>query len=95
MFKSESIIHNLLIEVDSLSRRITTIQQAYTNTKHLGLRERLFYENKNISQRISEIFLIAKELKKRNKERISFSGLLLEKCERTIYQYRVENLFFL
>ena len=96
MLKSESIIHNLLIEIDSLSRRITTIQQAYCNTKHLGLRERLFYENKNISQRISEILSIAKELKKRNKERISFSSLLLEKCERTIYQYRVEkNLFFL
>ena len=96
MFRSESIINNLLTEVDSLSRRITTIQQAYCNTTHLGLRERLFYENKNISQRISEIFLIAKELKKRNKERISFSSLLLEKCERTIYQYRVEkNLFFL
>ena len=63
MLKSESIIHNLLIEIDSLSRRITTIQQAYCNTKHLGLRERLFYENKNISQRISEILSIAKELK--------------------------------
>ena len=96
MIRSESIINNLITEVDSLSRRITTIKQAYCNTTHLGLRERLFYENKNISQRISEIFLIAKELKKRNKERISFSSLLLEKCERTIYQYRVEkNLFFL
>ena len=95
MYKSESIINNLLIEVDSLSLRITNIQKAYFNTTHLGLRERLFYENKNISQRISEIFLIAKELKKRNKEKISFSSLLLEKCERSIYQNRVEkNLFF-
>ena len=96
MFRSESIINNLLIEVDSLSIRITNIQQAYFNTMHLGLRERLFYENKNISKRISEIFLIAKELKKRNSEKISFSSLLLEKCERAIYQNRVEkNLFFL
>ena len=96
MFRSESIINNLLIEVDSLSCRITNIHQAYCNTSHLGLRERLFYENKNISQRISEIFSIAKELKKRNYESISFSSLLLEKCERTIYQNRVKmDLFFL
>ena len=96
MYISESIINNLLMEIDSLSYRITNIRQTYLNTSHVGLRARLFYENKNISQRLREIFLIAKELKKRNKERISFSSLLLEKCERTIYQYRVEkNLFFL
>ena len=96
MLISESIINSLLIEVDSLSRRITNIQEAYCNTSHLGLRERLFYENKNISQRISEILLIAKNLNKRNNDNISFSSLLLEKCERTIYQNRIKkNLFFL
>ena len=96
MFRSESIINNLLIELDSLSHRITNIHQAYFNTTHLRLRERLFYENENISQRINEIFLIAKEFKKRNHEKISFSSLLIEKCERIIYQNRVEkNLFFL
>tara|TARA_Y100001968_G_C19293168_1_gene685260 strand:+ start:102 stop:356 length:255 start_codon:yes stop_codon:yes gene_type:complete len=84
------------MEVDSLSHRITNIQQEYLNTTHLGLRERLIYENENISQRINEIYFIAKELKKRNLEKISFSSLLLEKCERAIYQNRVEkNLFFL
>ena len=96
MLRSESIINNLLMEVDSLSHRMTNIQQAYFNTTHLGLRERLFCENKNISQRIKEIFFIAKELKKSNHEKISFSSLLLEKCERAIHQNRVEkNLFFL
>ncbi len=96
MFKSESIINSLLMEVDSLSRRISNIQQAYCNTSHLGLRKRLFYENKNIFQRISEIFLIAKELNKRSNENITFSNLLLEKCKRALYQNRMEkNLFFL
>ena len=52
MYKSESIINNLLIEVDSLSYRITTIHQAYFNTSHLGLRERLFDEHKNILKRL-------------------------------------------
>ena len=96
MIKSESIINNLLSEVDSLSCRSINIQQAYCNTSHLGLRERLFHENKKISQRISEIYLIAKVLIKRNNENLSFSSLLLEICERTIYKNRMqEHLFFL
>ena len=96
MYKSESIINNLLIEVDSLSYRITNIQQAYFNTSHVGLRDRLFYENKNISQRLNEIFSIAKVLNNRNNVNISFSSLLVEKCKRTIDQKRIEkNLFFL
>ncbi len=84
------------MEVDSLSYRIMNIQQAYLNTSHLGLRERLFDENKNILQRLNEIFSIAKVLKKRSNENINFSSLLIEKCERIITQERVEkNLFFL
>ena len=86
MYKSESIINNLLIEVDSLSYRITNIHQAHFNTSHVCLRDRLFYENKNISQRLNEIFSIAKVLNNRNNENISFSSLLVEKCKRTIDQ---------
>ena len=84
------------MEVDSLSYRITNIHQAYFNTTHIGLRDRLIYENKNISQRLNEIFSIAKVLKNRNNEDFSFSSLLVEKCKRTINQTRMEkNLFFL
>ena len=96
MYNSESIINNLLIEVDSLSYRITNIYKAYFNTSHVGLRERLFDENKNISQRLNEIFSIAKILNDRNNENISFSSLLIEKCDRTISQTRMgKKLFFL
>ena len=96
MNKSESIINSLLIEVDSLSYRITNIYQTFLNTSHVGLRERLFYENIEISQRLNEIFSIANVLKDRANERISFSGLLVEKCERAIAKKRIEkNLFFL
>ena len=84
------------MEVDSLSNRIANIKQIYINTAHEGLRERLFYENKNISQRLHEIYSIAKCLKNRTIEKISFTSLLLEKSERTIAQTRMEkNLFFL
>ena len=96
MNRSESIINNFLIEVDALSYRITNINQSFLNTSHVGLRERLFYENINISQRLNEIFSIAKVLKDRNNENISFSNLLVEKCERTIQKIKMEkNLFFL
>ena len=96
MYKSESIISILLMEVDSLSNRIANIKQAYSNTSHVGLRKRLFDENKNISQRLNEIFSIAKVLRGRNNENLSFSSLLVEKCERTITQTKMEkDLFFL
>ena len=96
MFKSESIINNLLIEVDSLNQRIKNIKQAFCNTKHIGLRERLIYENKSISQRLNNILSVAKSVKNRTNEKISLSSLLVEKCKRTIYQARIEkDLFFL
>ena len=96
MYKSESIISILLMEVDSLSNRIANIKQAYFNTSHVGLRKRLFDENKNISQRLNEIFSISKVLRDRNNENLSFSSLLVEKCKRTITQTTMEkDLFFL
>ena len=96
MNESESIINNLFIEVDALSYRINNIHKAFLNTSHVGLRERLFNENMSISQRLDEIFSIAKVLKDRNNEHISFSSLLVEKCERIIAKKRIEkNLFFL
>ena len=96
MYKSESITSNLLMEVDSLSNRIVSIKKSYRNTDHDGLRKRLFFENKNISKRLNEIYSIAKFLKKKTIGKISFTSLLLEKSERTIAQTRIEkNLFFL
>ena len=96
MYRSESVTSNLLIEVNSLSNRIENIKQSYSNTTHEGLRVRLFYENKSIFQRLNEIYSIAKFLKNRTVEKISFTSLLLEKSKRTIAQIRVEkNLFFL
>ena len=84
------------MEVDSLSCRITNIYKAYFNTSHVGLRERLFYENKSLSKRLNDILSIARVLKNRTNDNINFSSLLVEKCERTIAQQSIEeNLFFL
>ena len=96
MYKSESVINDLLIEVDLLSNRLSNIKHAYRNTLHFGLRKRLLCENKINYLRIKEIYSIAKELKNMNKDKLSFSSLLVEKCERSIAQSRIEkNLFFL
>ena len=96
MYTSESITSNLLMEVDALGNRIANIKQTYSNTVHEGLRERLFYENKNIYKRLNEIYSIAKFLKVKTIEKISFTNLLLEKSERTITKTSIEkNLFFL
>ena len=96
MYKSESVINDLLIEVDLLSNRLTNIKHAYRNTLHYGLRKRLLCENKINYLRLKEIYSIAKELKNMNKDKLSFSYLLVEKCERSIAQSRIEkNLFFL
>ena len=97
MYNSESLINDLLMEVDSLSYRITNINKAYFNTSHEGLRERLFYENKTISTRLKEIFLIAEILKNRTNDNINFSTLLVEKCKRSIAKKNniEKDLFFL
>ena len=84
------------MEVDSLSNRINNIKSCYNNTAHDGLRERLFYENKNITQRLKEIYSIARFLKNRTIEEVSFTSLLIEMSERTIAQTKIQrNLFFL
>ena len=94
MCRSESLIDNLLKEVESLSNRLTNIMRAYCNTSHIELRKRFLYENKTISQRLNEIYAIAKVLKIRNTEKISFSSLLFERCERTIAKTKMEKDLF-
>ena len=94
MCRSESLIDNLLKEVELLSNRVTNIMKAYCNTSHIELRKRFLYENKTISQRLNEIYAIAKVLKIRNTEKISFSSLLVERCERTIAKTKMEKDLF-
>ena len=97
MYSSETIIDNLLMEIDSLTYRLENIKKAFCNTSHDGLRERLICENQNILTRVWELFSIANLLEKRNNEEICFSKLLVEKCRRTIIaNAKIErNLFFL
>ena len=96
MKESHSITNNLLFEVDVLTNRIRNIKQTFKTTHNLGLKERLFSENKNIFKRINEIYKIAQHLNKSNNKEINFSNLLIEKTKRALNENKFErNLFFL
>ena len=96
MKESQSLTNNLLIEVDVLSNRLRNIRQSFKTTNNKALKERLFYENKNISKRVNEIYKIAEILNKKDNGKINFSNLLFEITQRTLNENKFEsNLFFL
>ncbi len=93
---SESIINNLLIEVDSLTCRLRSIKLSFQTTSNDRLKERLIYENKSIFERVNDINKTALYLNRNGNEKISFSSLLLEKSRRTLKEVSKEsNLFFI
>ena len=95
MEESQSITNTLLIEIDVLTNRIRNIRESLKTTQNKGLKERLYYENKNIFQRVNEIYRIAEFLSKTNSEKINFSNLLIEKTKRTIIENIYESNLFL
>ena len=96
MKESQSITNNLLMEVDLLSNRLKNIRQSFKITQNEVLKERLFSENKDISERVNEIYKIAELLNKKNNEKINFSKLLVEISKRILNENKFEsNLFFL
>ena len=95
MKESHSITNNLLIEVEVLTNRLRNIKQTFKTTQNIGLKERLFSENKNIFKRVKEIYKIA-ELLNKNNGKVNFSNLLFEITKRTLNENKFEsNLFFL
>ena len=96
MKESHSITNNLLIEVEVLTSRLRNIKQTFKTTQNIGLKERLFSENKNIFKRVNEIYKIAELLNKKNTDNINFSNLLVEITKRTLNENKFKsNLFFL
>ena len=84
------------MEVDVLSNRLRNIKQSFKNTQNKTLKERLFFENKNIFKRVKEISKIAELLNKQAKDKINYSNLLVEITKRTLNENKFEsNLFFL
>ena len=84
------------MEVYFLSNRLRNIKQSYKTTENKALKVRLFSENKNLFERVNEIYKIAELLNKNNTENINFSNLLVEITKRTLNENKFEsNLFFL
>ena len=92
---SESIINNLLIEVDSLTCRLRSIKLSFQTTSNDRLKERLIYENKSIFERVNDINKTALYLNRSGNEKISFSSLLLEKTRRTLKEISKESNLFI
>ena len=84
------------MEVDVLTNRLRNIKQSFKTTHNKALKERLFSENKNIFNRVNEIYKIAELLNKKTNEKINYSTLLIEITKRTLKENKFEsNLFFL
>jgi len=84
------------MEVDVLTNRLRNIRQSFKTTNNKALKERLFSENKNIFNRVNEIYRIAELLNKETNENINFSNLLFEITKRSLNESKFEsNLFFL
>ena len=95
MNESLSLTNNLLMEVDVLSNRLRNIKQSFKTTDNKALKERLFSENKNIFERVKEIYKIAELLNKKNNQKINFSNLLIEITKRTLNENKYESNLFL
>ena len=96
MYNSESIINDLLREVESLSFRVRNIKYCVKNTSNNRLKNRLIFEKNSIHNRVIEINNLANSFKDNSKEKINFAALLLEKSKRTLFECRTEsNLFFI
>ena len=93
--KSEILVQSISIEIEFITKRIFSIKNSFEQTNNIKLKERLSNEyfylfNKFINLR-SKVFLFNRQ----NKEHLSYSSILHEKCsrcEKLIFQNN--NLFF-
>ena len=93
---TESLVTSLFNEIDLLTNRIRNIKQCFINTSNSQLKKRLINENTILIKRVNEISKIAELLNKKSIEKISLSGLLVEKSKRTLSEtYSEKNLFYL
>ena len=93
---TESLVTSLFNEIDLLTNRIRNIKQCFINTSNSQLKKRLINENTILIKRVNEISKIAILLNKKSIDKISLSGLLVEKSKRTLSEtYSEKNLFYL
>ena len=79
---SESIVGNLLLELDSISSRMKNISLIFKQTINKDLKDRLILEHKELETRSKEISSIAKNLTVQSPEKLTLLNLLNELCNR-------------
>ena len=92
--KSEILIQSLSIDIENITKRIFAIKSVFYQTSCISLRKRLANEYSYLSSTFDDIKAKVILFKKNNKDNISYSSILLEKCrrcEKLIYQN--SNLF--
>ena len=83
---SESIVENLLIEIEMINGRIKRLVMNYNQTLNIDLRKRLIEEYKDLSYRLKEINKTSNTLTKFTSNKISLSSLLLVQSNKSLKQ---------
>ncbi len=81
---SESIVENLLIEIEMINSRISKLLLNYNQTCNLELKKRLFREHLDLSNRLGEINSISNTICSLSTNEISLSNLLLVQSNRSL-----------
>ena len=83
---SESIVENLLIEIEMINGRIKRLVMNYNQTVNIDLQKRLIEEYKDLSNRLKEINKTSNTITKFTSNKISLSSLLLVQSNKSLKQ---------
>ena len=83
---SESIVENLLIEIEMINGRIKRLVMNYNQTVNIDLKKRLIEEYKDLSNRLKEINKTSNTITKFTSNKISLSNLLLVQSNKSLKQ---------
>ena len=91
---SETIIENLLKEIEVLTNRTCHIKKIYKSIYDNQLKERILKEHNLLKERFLKINNTAKLIRNHSPHEISLSCLLIEKCKRIDNEMIQNNKLF-
>lgn len=83
---SESIVENLLIEIEMINGRIKRLVMNYNQAANIDLKKRLIEEYNDLSKRLKEINKTSNTIVKFTSNKISLSSLLLVQSNKSLKQ---------
>ena len=93
--KSEIFVQSVSIEIEIITKRISSIKNSFYQTNNIKLRKRLSNEYFYLFNKFVDLRSKVSLFNKKNKEYLSYSSILHEqysRCEKLIFQNN--NLFF-